>query len=73
MIDFDGMTLADEDIQNFIRAMTEDQQRLVLTVIPYTLIYPELQHRYEHLLVKYTEDLERFSGAAFSIDTLPHR
>lgn len=61
-----------EEIQDKVRGMSEEQMQAALTMIPYGLLYQELQFRYEHLLQKYTEELNRTSGAAISIDTLPH-
>lgn len=61
-----------QEIQDRVRGMSEDQMRAALTMIPYGLLYQELVFRYESLLKRYTDDLNRVSGTAISIDTLPH-
>ena len=61
-----------QEIQDRIRGMSEDQMRATLTMIPYGLLYQELVFRYESLLKSYTDELNRVSGTAISIDTLPH-
>lgn len=61
-----------EEIQDKVRGMSEEQMQAAMTMIPYGLLYQELQFRYEHLLQKYTDELNRTSGAVISIDTLPH-
>lgn len=61
-----------QEIQDRVRGMSEDQMRAALTMIPYGLLYQELVFRYESLLKRYTDDFNRISGTAISIDTLPH-
>lgn len=61
-----------EEIQDRVRGMTKEQMQAALSMIPYELIYQEMFVRYEHLIKKYTEDIDRVSGAAISIDTMPH-
>lgn len=62
-----------QEIQDRVRGMSKEQMQAALSMIPYELLYQELFLRYEHLLKRYTEDVDRVSGAAISIDTLPHQ
>ena len=62
-----------QEIQDRVRGMSKEQMQAALCMIPYELLYQELFFRYEHLLKRYTEDADRVSGAAISIDTLPHQ
>lgn len=62
-----------EQIQNAVRGMTEDQMNATLSMIPYKLLFQEMFIRYEHLLKKYTEDVDKTSGIALSVDTLSHK
>lgn len=61
-----------QEIQDRVRGMTKEQMQAALCMIPYELLYQELYFRYEYLLKRYTEDADRVSGAAISIDTMPH-
>lgn len=61
-----------QEIQDRVRGMSKEQMQAALCMIPYELLYQELFFRYEHLLKRYTEDVDRVSGAAISIDTMPH-